>query len=163
MPGTTSERISVLALRRRTPCRTYAQTLSDFPSTGVRKLADRKFRTHGRTLPQQVSEKSEIDHPTTSNTGVGVVLKWCPDCPESLQKCNFSKHDAIGHRRRTSPQQVSEKSEIDHRTPCRTLPQALSDFPSTGVRKSSDRLSAPQPSRLTFLPFAPFFCGLFER
>jgi len=44
---------------RRTLCRSYAQTLSDFSSKGVRNLAAGQSRTQCRTQPRHVSETSE--------------------------------------------------------------------------------------------------------
>jgi len=66
----------------RTLCRSYAQTLSDFPSKGVRNLAVGQHRTRCQTLPQHVSEKSENRQLDTvsnlcSNT-VRFYLKGCP-------------------------------------------------------------------------------------
>jgi len=100
----------------RTPCRSYAQTLSDFPSRGVRKSATRQSCTHCRTLPQQVSEKSE---------------SWQTDSSRTL--C------------RTLPQQVSETSENRLSDTVSELCSSAVRFSLKGCPKSSQKCNYRHP------------------
>jgi len=70
----------------RTQCRSYAQRVSETSgnrrSDTVSELCSRRVRFSLKGCPK-------IGRRTPSDTSLGLMLKTCPNCPESLQKCNF--------------------------------------------------------------------------